>query len=140
LEDSGGGGLLTNLNARPLCSSRHRGVQSRRLNATTFIHGKSTCKRLAVGELLDGTSVEESHGEAERLTQLRFRAEAREAARRVRQLHMSGSAPLGIVPRSRHEGGVSLTRKRRHTAHRSTREVKPLARTFRTESLDEGAR
>jgi hypothetical protein len=115
-------------------------MQSRRLNATTFIHGESAGKRLAVGELLNDTSVEESHGEAERLTQIRFRAETREAARRVRQLHMSSSAPLRIDPRSRHEGGVSLARKRRHTAHRGTREVKPLARTFRTESLDDGAR
>jgi hypothetical protein len=120
LEDSGSGSLLANINARRLCGSRHRGVQSRRLNATTFIHGESAGKRLAAGELLDGASVEESHGEAERLTQIRFRVEAREAARRVRQLHMSGSAPLGIDPRSRHEGGVSFARKRRHTAHRST--------------------
>jgi hypothetical protein len=120
LEDPSGGSLLANLNARRLCGSGHRGVQSRRLNATTFVHGESACKRLAVGELLDGTSVEESHGEAERLTQIRLRAEAREAARRVRQLHMSSSAPLRINPRSSHEGGVSLARKRRHTAHRST--------------------
>jgi hypothetical protein len=94
LEDPGGGSLLANINARRLCGSRHRGVQSRRLNATTFIHGESAGKRLAAGELLHGASVEESHGEAERLAQIRFRAEAREAARRVRQLHMSSSAPL----------------------------------------------
>jgi hypothetical protein len=120
LKDSSGGSLLANLNARRLSGSRHRGVQSRRLNATTLVHGESPCKRLAAGELLDGASVEESHGEAERLAQIRFRAEAWEAARRVRQLHMSSSAPLRIDPRSRHEGGVSLARKRRHTAHRST--------------------
>jgi hypothetical protein len=74
-------------------------MQSRRLNATTFIHGESAGKRLAVGELLDGASVEESHGEAERLTQFGFRAEAREAARRVRQLRMASAAPLRIDPR-----------------------------------------
>jgi hypothetical protein len=140
LEDSGGRSLLANLNARRLCGSRHRGMQSRRLNATTFIHGESAGKRLAVGELLDGASVEESHGEAERLTQIRFRAETREAARGVRQFHMSGSAPLGIDPRSCHEGGVSLARKRLYTAHRGTREVKPLACATRSESLDDGAR
>jgi hypothetical protein len=115
-------------------------MQSRRLNATTFIHGESAGKRLAVGELLDGASVEESHGEAERLTQFGFRAEAREAARRVRQLRMASAAPLRIDPRSCHEGGVSLARKRLYTAHRGTREVKPLACATRSESLDDGAR
>jgi hypothetical protein len=123
LVDSSGGSLLANLNARRLCGSSHRGVQSRRLNATTLVHGESACKRLAVGELMDGTSVEESHGEAERLTQIRFRAETREATQRVRQLHMSGSAPLGIDPCRRQEGGVSMARKRRHAVHRSAREV-----------------
>ena len=117
LEDSAGRSLLANLNAGRLCGSRHRGVQSRRLNAATFIHGESASKRLAVGELLDGASVQEPHGEAERLTQIRFRAEASKAAHRVRQLHMSSSAPLGIDPRSRHEGAVSLARKRLDTAH-----------------------
>ena len=132
--------MLANRNARSLCGSRHRGVQSRRLNATTFIHGESTRKRFAVGELLDGISVEESHGEAERLAQIGFRAKAREASCRVRQLHMAAAAPLRINPRSRHERGAPLTRKRLDATHRSAREVKPLTRALHPESLDDGVR
>lgn len=53
---------------------------------------------------------------------------------------MAGAAPLGIDRCNRQEGGVSLARKRRYAVHRGAREVKPFARSFHTEALDDGAR